>query len=289
MIVSLRVEEPPASAPTPRAHALAILENFHSNLRAIPALAILGSLLAEEERHPELLHLFKSRIVEPRRALLRQASRPRPSRLRRPRRAHQHAHRLVLRPLRHHRRHPRRLAGPRASAIWPPDTGPVPDRGHYSQLVGTVTLKASLISAFRRGSWLEVRLVSRGRWVRMGRWRTLARSAHGPPRSSMMSAPFTDLRDDRGALSRPSSPARDAVRAVATRYGSLERASHPSRSTSARRRRRAARCPRPGTSPDGEAGGGLTIRARRMPVIARGGLPAVLVRACPVVRLRWLR
>ncbi|WP_216903906.1 TetR-like C-terminal domain-containing protein, partial [Nocardia alni] len=53
--------------------ALAILKNFHSNLKAIPALAILGSLLAEEDRHPELLHLFKTRLVEPRRALLRQA------------------------------------------------------------------------------------------------------------------------------------------------------------------------------------------------------------------------
>lgn len=73
VISSLRVEKPPASAPTPRAHALAILENFHGNLRAIPALAVLGSLLAEEERHPELLHLFKARLVEPRRALLRQA------------------------------------------------------------------------------------------------------------------------------------------------------------------------------------------------------------------------
>jgi AcrR family transcriptional regulator len=73
VIGSVRVEEPPAAAPTPRAHALAILENFHSNLRAIPALAILGSLLAEEERHPELLNLFKTGIVEPRRALLRQA------------------------------------------------------------------------------------------------------------------------------------------------------------------------------------------------------------------------
>jgi AcrR family transcriptional regulator len=73
VISSLRVEEPPASAPTPRAHALAILENFHSNLQALPALAILGSLLAEEERHPELLQLFKTRLVEPRRALLRQA------------------------------------------------------------------------------------------------------------------------------------------------------------------------------------------------------------------------
>jgi AcrR family transcriptional regulator len=73
VIGSLRVEEPPAEAPTPRAHALAILENFHHNLRAIPALAILGSLLAEEERHPELLEEFKTRLVEPRRALLRQA------------------------------------------------------------------------------------------------------------------------------------------------------------------------------------------------------------------------
>ena len=73
VIGSLRVEDPPAGAPSPRAHALAILENFHSNLRAMPALAILGSLLAEEERHPELLNLFKTRLVEPRRALLRQA------------------------------------------------------------------------------------------------------------------------------------------------------------------------------------------------------------------------
>jgi AcrR family transcriptional regulator len=73
VVGSLRVEEPPAEAPTPRAHALAILENLHSNLRAIPAMAVLGSLLAEEERHPELLHLFKTRIVEPRRELLRQA------------------------------------------------------------------------------------------------------------------------------------------------------------------------------------------------------------------------
>ncbi|NUP48421.1 MAG: TetR/AcrR family transcriptional regulator [Catenulispora sp.] len=73
VIGSVRVEEPPVAAPTPRAHALAILENFHSNLRAAPALAILGSLLAEEERHPELLALFKQRIVEPRRTLLRKA------------------------------------------------------------------------------------------------------------------------------------------------------------------------------------------------------------------------
>ncbi len=73
VIAALRVEEPPARAATPRAHALAILENFHRNLRAMPALAILGSLLVEEQRHPELLRLFTTRIVEPRRELLRRA------------------------------------------------------------------------------------------------------------------------------------------------------------------------------------------------------------------------
>ena len=73
VIGGLRAEEPPATAASPRAHALAILENFHRNLRAMPALAILGSLLAEEERHPELLGLFKTQLVEPRRALLETA------------------------------------------------------------------------------------------------------------------------------------------------------------------------------------------------------------------------
>src|SRR5690348_18019460 len=45
VISSLRVAEPPAGAPTPRAYALAILRNFLANLRATPAMAILGSLL----------------------------------------------------------------------------------------------------------------------------------------------------------------------------------------------------------------------------------------------------
>jgi AcrR family transcriptional regulator len=70
VIDSLRVDEPPARAESPRAHALAILHNFHANLRAVPAMAILGSLLAEEHRQPELLRRFTTRLVEPRRALL---------------------------------------------------------------------------------------------------------------------------------------------------------------------------------------------------------------------------
>src|ERR1700722_14849438 len=73
VIGALRVEDPPAAAPTPRAHALAILENFLRNLRSTAALAILGSLLAEEERHPELLRLFKTRLAEPRRGGIEEA------------------------------------------------------------------------------------------------------------------------------------------------------------------------------------------------------------------------
>jgi AcrR family transcriptional regulator len=73
VIGSLRVEVLPADTPSPRDHALAILENFRRNLDAVPAMAILGSLLAEEARHPELLELFKTRLVEPRRAVLREA------------------------------------------------------------------------------------------------------------------------------------------------------------------------------------------------------------------------
>lgn len=73
VIDSLRIGEIPAADLSPRARALAILENFHSNLRAAPAMAILGTLLVEEARHPELLQLFKTRLVEPRRAILRQA------------------------------------------------------------------------------------------------------------------------------------------------------------------------------------------------------------------------
>ena len=73
VIGSLRVQELPEEAPTPRDHALAILGNLQNNLRSLPAMAILGSLLAEEARHPELLQLFKTRLVEPRRAMLRQA------------------------------------------------------------------------------------------------------------------------------------------------------------------------------------------------------------------------
>ena len=73
VIGSLRVAEIPAAAGPPRAHALAILENFHRNLLRKDAMAVVGTLLAEEHRHPELLQAFRTRLAGPRRALLRQA------------------------------------------------------------------------------------------------------------------------------------------------------------------------------------------------------------------------
>lgn len=73
VIGSLRVAELPAMAGPPRARALAILENFHRNLLRRDAMAMVGTLLAEERRHPELLQIFRGRLAGPRRVLLRQA------------------------------------------------------------------------------------------------------------------------------------------------------------------------------------------------------------------------
>jgi AcrR family transcriptional regulator len=73
VIGSLRIADLPAAAGPPRARALALLRNLHDNLRRPGSLAIVGTLLAEERRHPELLGAFRSRLVEPRRALLRDA------------------------------------------------------------------------------------------------------------------------------------------------------------------------------------------------------------------------
>jgi AcrR family transcriptional regulator len=73
VIGSLRIADLPAAAGAPRARALAILRNFHDNLRRPDSLAMVGTLLAEERHHPELLGAFRGRLVEPRRALLRDA------------------------------------------------------------------------------------------------------------------------------------------------------------------------------------------------------------------------
>ena len=72
VIDSLRVESMPAAgSESPRGRALALLQNFRTNLLRSNSMAVVGTLLAEESRHPELLAAFRSRLVEPRRAELR--------------------------------------------------------------------------------------------------------------------------------------------------------------------------------------------------------------------------
>jgi len=71
VIESLRAESIPAGSGPPRDRALAVLRNFRANLLRGNSVAVVGTLLAEERRHPELLAAFRCRLVEPRRAALR--------------------------------------------------------------------------------------------------------------------------------------------------------------------------------------------------------------------------
>jgi AcrR family transcriptional regulator len=70
VVDSLRVDPLPAEPTAPREAALALLENFRRNLARPHSLALLGSLLSEEERSPELIERFRERLVGPRRARL---------------------------------------------------------------------------------------------------------------------------------------------------------------------------------------------------------------------------
>ncbi|TAL56780.1 TetR/AcrR family transcriptional regulator [Pandoraea sp.] len=72
VIDSLRIQGIPAAAGPLRERALALLRNFQANLSRRNSLAVVGSLLTEERRYPELLDAFRRRLVEPRRAALRQ-------------------------------------------------------------------------------------------------------------------------------------------------------------------------------------------------------------------------
>jgi AcrR family transcriptional regulator len=73
VIDSLRIDPLPAPNGPPRSRAAAILENFHRNLRRPNSMALLGTLLAEEARRPELIDRFRERLARPRRQALRDA------------------------------------------------------------------------------------------------------------------------------------------------------------------------------------------------------------------------
>jgi len=52
---------------------MACLENFRRNLGRPHSLSLLGTLLSEEDRQPQLIARFRDRLVAPRRATLASA------------------------------------------------------------------------------------------------------------------------------------------------------------------------------------------------------------------------
>jgi len=71
-INAIRTEPLPAPTGDPRADALAILGSLRVNLARRNGMAILGTVLAEQRRHPELLEQFRRRLDEPLREHLRE-------------------------------------------------------------------------------------------------------------------------------------------------------------------------------------------------------------------------
>lgn len=70
---SVRMTGAPAAAGDPRSELVAILEDFAATVQGVKGMALIGTCLAEEAHHPDLLALLRERTVLPRRALLRAA------------------------------------------------------------------------------------------------------------------------------------------------------------------------------------------------------------------------
>lgn len=70
-INAMRTEPLPKATGSPRADALAVLENLRANLARRNGMSMLGTSLAEERRNPELLEHFRQRLDEPVRERLR--------------------------------------------------------------------------------------------------------------------------------------------------------------------------------------------------------------------------
>lgn len=70
-ISTLRLAEPSISTGTTRGDLVQLLENFSRSLLRPNGMSLLGTVLAEEHHTPELLALFRQRLVEPRRKMIR--------------------------------------------------------------------------------------------------------------------------------------------------------------------------------------------------------------------------
>src|SRR5437764_1087501 len=65
VIDAWRVEPLPHASGPARQRAVAILENFRRNLALGDSMPLLGTLLSEESRHPEVIEPFRARLVKP--------------------------------------------------------------------------------------------------------------------------------------------------------------------------------------------------------------------------------
>ena len=70
VIESMRVAPLSEDAGSARERALAGLENFRRNLARAHSMSLLGTMLSEEERQPQLIARFRERLSHPRRAML---------------------------------------------------------------------------------------------------------------------------------------------------------------------------------------------------------------------------
>ena len=148
----------PAPEGPPRARALAILQNFQDNLRRADAMAVVGTLLAEQRRHPELLDDLPP---SPGRAAPGVAAAGTGGRHRdrgtavvgRPRGAGQHADRLVLRALPGYLRNTRRLARP--------DPAPGLARAAPTEGLESLAASARFLHGVLRSSHFFARILTR--------------------------------------------------------------------------------------------------------------------------------
>ena len=69
---TIQLAEPPVNTGSTRGDLAATLRNFSRSLLRPNGMSLIGTVLAEESHTPELLRLFRERIVAPRRAMLRQ-------------------------------------------------------------------------------------------------------------------------------------------------------------------------------------------------------------------------
>lgn len=68
---TIQLAEPPVNTGTAKGDIAATLKNFSRSLLRPNGMSLIGTVLAEEAHTPELLRLFRERIVAPRRAMLR--------------------------------------------------------------------------------------------------------------------------------------------------------------------------------------------------------------------------